>query len=796
MREMAKVVKKPKNTSKKRNFKKNSKEFVNKKNKVVIPSVFSEEKVAEAASIVDQKSQVKFDRKLEKQSEKKVEKKEEKKVEKKEEKKEVKVVEIKEVKKDKKFNKNTNFIFNKEVSKTSVRIYYFTAFISLVWIVFAGVWLRNSTSLGYRPLMQMTPMELGSFLSAVLVPMLFVWILSFYLERNLSAASEKKNVYSFLSSVFHSDKKGMEFIDMIEAGIKVQVESLQGELKEVDRFSREVKATYEGVVESNEKFLNQLKKQSELVAKLDAKINSTSEDNIARLSVDLKEIKDSFDKISDNAGKVDNVISSQVSNLNQAVNKALDDSRRVAEEIETSTDIMLTKTSGSVKKVEKITGDIKKSVGVLDDVFQKHDTTINNVMAYFETQGDALDKSLEKQSYIFDEKTQELSAKVGAGVEQVDKYLTNIEKVSDRIGGEGDKVTGVLDKLTSTIDAKSENFVNFISNISSQVKEANSNLNNTMSELYEMANKVRKNSDEVNSVMTGNVDELVARTEEASKQVKNIRESIEQQANDLANVANQVSSHARLSEFSMEEQANKLTETQENFVSGLSDIEDKMTSVRGMIGEILDKFEDNSGAINEKVAIVSQNISHNLKGVEDVISSFNVVNDSIEVSLSKINRVGGGLQLSGIGSSVDGGKKSKKKDSVEKVKSDINEAFVENRNAFTNISTVVEKLNSVAVDLSRLYDPNIQEGIWNSYYGGQKNIFAKYLSKKLDKRQIVAVKDLIQRNKEFEGYVKDFLAHFEKMIIDANKAEGRDVLISMLNTSEYGRIYLFFKGLI
>lgn len=784
---MTKVVKKPKNNSKNKSFKKNSRNFNDRKKKVVIPSVFSEEKAAEATTIVDEKSQVKFEKKVEKKLDKKVEKNTEEKIAE---------VDRKVEKKLKKGSKNSNFIFNKEVSKTAVRIYYFTAFLSIVWVVFAAVWLRNTTSLGYRPLLQMTPMELGSFLSAVLVPILFVWILSFYLERNLSAASEKKNVYSFLSSVFHSDKKGMEFIDMIEAGIKVQVEALQGELKEVDRFSREVKSTYEGVVESNEKFLNQLKKQSELVVKLDSKINSTSEDNIARLSVDLKEIKDSFDKISDNAGKVDGVISSQVSNLSQAVNKALDDSKKISEEIETSTDIMLTKTSGSVKKVEKITGDIKKSVGVLDDVFQKHDSTINNVMAYFETQGDVLEKSLEKQEVVFDEKTEVLSSKVGEGVKKVEEYLGSIEKVSERIGGEGDKVTGVLEKLTSTIDAKSENFVNFISNISSQVKEANSNLNNTMNELYEMANKVRSNSDEVNSVMTGNVDELVARTEEASKQVKNIRESIEQQANDLANVANQVSSHARLSEFSLEEQSNKLTETQENFVSGLSDIEDKMSSVRGMIGEILGKFEDNSGAINEKVAIVSQNISHNLKGVEDVISSFNVVNDSIEVSLSKINRVGGGLQLSGIGFSDGSGKKSKKKDSVAKVNSEVTEAFEENRNAFTNISMVVEKLNSVAVDLSRLYDPNIQEGIWNSYYGGQKNIFAKYLSKKLDKRQIVAAKDLIERNREFSGYVKDFLAQFEKMIIDANKAEGRDVLISMLNTSEYGKIYLFFKGLV
>lgn len=108
-------------------------------------------------------------------------------------------------------------------------------------------------------------------------------------------------------------------------------------------------------------------------------------------------------------------------------------------------------------------------------------------------------------------------------------------------------------------------------------------------------------------------------------------------------------------------------------------------------------------------------------------------------------------------------------------------------------SFIIEKLQSLGVDMARIYTPNVEEDLWKRYYSGDRGAFIRHLSRAIDKNQVRKMTELFTENAEFREYVSRYIAEFDGILARAQENERADVLTGVLLGSEAGRLYMILS---
>lgn len=105
-------------------------------------------------------------------------------------------------------------------------------------------------------------------------------------------------------------------------------------------------------------------------------------------------------------------------------------------------------------------------------------------------------------------------------------------------------------------------------------------------------------------------------------------------------------------------------------------------------------------------------------------------------------------------------------------------------------SFVVEKLQSLGVDMARLFTPNVEDDLWKRYYSGDHGAFVRHLSRAIDKNQVRKLTELFTENAEFRENVARYVSEFDGILARARDSDRADVLTGILLGSEAGRLYM------
>ena len=103
---------------------------------------------------------------------------------------------------------------------------------------------------------------------------------------------------------------------------------------------------------------------------------------------------------------------------------------------------------------------------------------------------------------------------------------------------------------------------------------------------------------------------------------------------------------------------------------------------------------------------------------------------------------------------------------------------------------ITERLQSLGVDVARMFDPDIRDDLWKRYYSGDRSVFVRYLSRALDKRQVNKLSELFTQDAEFREYVSKYNVEFETLLQKAKESERGEVLFEVLMGSDAGRLYM------
>ncbi|MDE6224248.1 MAG: hypothetical protein K2M23_02105, partial [Alphaproteobacteria bacterium] len=116
-------------------------------------------------------------------------------------------------------------------------------------------------------------------------------------------------------------------------------------------------------------------------------------------------------------------------------------------------------------------------------------------------------------------------------------------------------------------------------------------------------------------------------------------------------------------------------------------------------------------------------------------------------------------------------------------------------NFLNDAGYIIEKLNSIAIDLTKILSPEVSSELWNKYNAGYKSVFSKYLNHILNKKQIANLKELLDTNKDFKEYAENYVKEFDNLILKASTTDKRELLLATITSTDIGKAYMVLKEL-
>ena len=108
--------------------------------------------------------------------------------------------------------------------------------------------------------------------------------------------------------------------------------------------------------------------------------------------------------------------------------------------------------------------------------------------------------------------------------------------------------------------------------------------------------------------------------------------------------------------------------------------------------------------------------------------------------------------------------------------------------------TVLDNLQSLSVDLSKVLDKDLPEKTWKTATRADMPAFTKRLAALRDQVPVNDVRTRFMADSQFRGHVLAYMAQFEELLDHIDGDEQADVLSSTLMSSDVGKIYYFLSA--
>lgn len=103
---------------------------------------------------------------------------------------------------------------------------------------------------------------------------------------------------------------------------------------------------------------------------------------------------------------------------------------------------------------------------------------------------------------------------------------------------------------------------------------------------------------------------------------------------------------------------------------------------------------------------------------------------------------------------------------------------------------IIERLQSIAVDITRLFSPTVDEDLWQRYYRGDTSAFLRHAARALTRRQAGQIRELYEANSDFRDYVNRYLSEYETLLRASRQTDRAEVLAATLTSADMGKLYL------
>ncbi len=385
--------------------------------------------------------------------------------------------------------------------------------------------------------------------------------------------------------------------------------------------------------------------------------------------------------------------------------------------------------------------------------------------------------------------------------------LGNVTRVNKELEYVGDNVKIKSEEAYKTVQETINNTHEIASGLEGQFKsledvsqKAILSISSVVGQLKNNALSIEGASDSsleqiqaVSDALDGQKHQLDRVTEEATKTVRIFAGAIKDRETEFNETANGV--ERRIAGFieSIRELAKefedisndsvaKVDVTSSHLRSTITEVSTNSNRIATNVKDATTDFVKQSEALNNSAGEAIAKLENLLIAMRENSSEVEEVNDKLSANALK---VGGALSrhVQALISASDTAEEQVKK--LDKKSLDVS-----HDNFLKEASFIIEKLQAVAVDITRIFQPNVEEELWKKYYNGDRAAFMRYLIKALDKHQVSSIRKLFEHDNDFRDYVAGYMSNFEAILDRAKLSDRSDVIIAILTGSDVGRLYM------
>ena len=355
----------------------------------------------------------------------------------------------------------------------------------------------------------------------------------------------------------------------------------------------------------------------------------------------------------------------------------------------------------------------------------------------------------------------------GNSVKSIQKVNNSLEQCTQELVSATDNAAAKMDKIMRDYEQYLAGFNTVTAEASSGVVEINDLISAQNEKMVHISEDTKKLVDYFNTLLNDTTKKLTEKANEAHGKVKALGEDLKSLSLELEDAANLSSQH-------FEKSGDKLRST-------IMEISANAERIAGEIkssGEEFLKQSDHMVASADETLSKVNSVMGTMRGSLD-----DFTNKSSEIVINT-NNFNGVIQKQI--ELLDIGAKQASKELLD-IEKRYREVKVEN--FLKNATNIIERLETLAIDINSIFNPEVQEKLWHKYYEGETDAFVRYLAKGMTRKQVVAVKEEFEKNAEFRRVVSSYISEFEELIAKARGCEKSEILLSVISGADIGKIY-------
>lgn len=592
------------------------------------------------------------------------------------------------------------------------------------------------------------------------------------------------------------EKKQKEMADMIAGGIE-KLSSVSEELKQhadesVNYISESMKNGVENIVKASDN------------------VKSTADETVVAIAANTDKIKAAHNEF----GTEFSVLVGQMDEYADKIQQSASQLAEHSENVNNNFAALIEKLSDNEKNVDTMFADIHERVRLqheaINDNFSRQREDLMDAVNLISAQTRLGEAALNGQYKCLTDAADGVSLKMTELSNQFKQNTNDIcadaAKLSNDVSSLSDKLTVIghdMDETTKASLAEIERvgiaLSGYTDNLNAATDNAAVNMNKIAEDYQQCLDSFAISSKEVNQNLISATD-VVAEQNQKMLQISNdtksladyfnaLMDNLSNQLIDKANLANdkvkELADNLQILKTQLEESANSSAMTfaagGDNLKEAVTNILDNAQRVYSEIKAANDVFAQQSQGLTAVADLTLSRIKETMENYGDNMQEFeNKSIGIVERTENFNNMIKKQIEVLDIGA-------KQASNELADIEKRYREMKVEN--FLKDATSLIEKLESLAIDINLIFNPDAQDKLWQKYYEGDTDVFARYLARSMSKKQIVAVKDEYEKNSEFRKVVNAYMNEFEELISSARSCERSEILLSVISGADIGKIY-------
>lgn len=350
------------------------------------------------------------------------------------------------------------------------------------------------------------------------------------------------------------------------------------------------------------------------------------------------------------------------------------------------------------------------------------------------------------------------------------------------------KITG----LQKTFDANTVEIKSAITQATSKLEDATEQFEKSSETINEKANASSAKIESMSNIFIEEGHRLAMTGEQTLYKVNRIVTSIQEESESLAEKATESLTDIQRASDTLSVRAREIEEYSKAALKSTHGYNDSLKDQVRVISESSSEIVDTiSECLNNLQAQAEESARHGDKIVEKV--------ERARTSLSRETERLEGVTKKAIDATDDAaGKFVRHSASIMKSAEDIGGhaerirdlQIRSNREAFlSSAKFIIESLHSLAVDVSRHLEDDVDERSWRAYQKGDVSVFTRRLVNIADDVPMDRVRRKYTEDGEFRNYTNRYLRQFEELFESAQSNDHGELLSSIFVSSDVGKLY-------